>query len=234
MENKPYWICGTHSVIQAILNENRKIDEVWCSSLDKIKKIKVKKKFKILEKKNNEISKIFKNEDKFIHQGLAAKIYPLNKIEFKELLKKKPRTLIVLDNIFDQRNIGSIIRTSYAFGVDVIISSEKTINLKSNSLHKASSGYIEFMNIVTTSNVINNIITLKKNGYYIIGLDSNSKNHFDIIKEHEFKVFVFGSEGKGIRENILKKCDSIASIKMKNNVNSLNVSNSAAIILSQI
>ena len=90
------------------------------------------------------------------------------------------------------------------------------------------------MNVITTSNIINNIITLKKNGYYIIGLDGNSHINFNSKNLPEYKVMVFGSEGKGLRKNVIKKCDTIMSIKMKNSVNSLNVSNSAAIILSQI
>jgi 23S rRNA (guanosine2251-2'-O)-methyltransferase len=234
MDNKPYWICGAHPVAQAILNDNRKIEEIWCSSHEKIQKLKINKKIKISLKKNEDISKIFKDEDKFVHQGIAAKIYPLKQILFKDFLEKKPKNIVILDNIFDQRNIGSIIRTSYAFGIDVIIASQKTINLKSNSLHKASSGYIEFMKIILSSNVVNNIITLKKEGYYIIGLDSNSEDHFETFKYHEYKVLIFGSEGSGIRHNILKKCHSTVSIKMKNNVDSLNVSNSAAIVLSRI
>ena len=148
MDNKPYWICGAHPVAQAILNDNRKIEEIWCSSHEKIQKLKINKKIKISLKKNEDISKIFKDEDKFVHQGIAAKIYPLKQILFKDFLEKKPKNIVILDNIFDQRNIGSIIRTSYAFGIDVIIASQKTINLKSNSLHKASSGYIEFMKII--------------------------------------------------------------------------------------
>ena len=155
-------------------------------------------------------------------------------LSFNEILSEEQNTIVILDGVSDQRNIGSIIRCCVAFGVKTIIAEKKSLNVNSNTIHKASSGYIENIDVVISSNVANNIIALKKKNYYIIGLDSNSGsnlNNFDIPKKH---AFIFGSEEKGIRNNLLNKCDFRLKIKMNKTANSLNVSNTVAIVLNKV
>lgn len=230
-----YWIGGIHSVLAAINNKKRTIKEIWVNNEDKIKKLKIDHLFKKIKlKKNNEISNLFKSSNNEIHQGIAANISTIQYRSFNEILSEEQNTIVILDGVSDQRNIGSIIRCCVAFGVKTIIAEKKSLNVNSNTIHKASSGYIENIDIVISSNVTNNIITLKKKNYYIVGLDSNSGsnlNNFDIPKKH---ALIFGSEEKGIRNNLLNKCDFRLKIKMNKTANSLNVSNTVAIVLNKV
>lgn len=219
----------------AISNEKREVQEIWINNEKKISLISNDRYNNIIKiKKNHEINSLFKNENNETHQGIAARVKSIESKNFKEILEENQNSIIALDGIIDQRNIGSIIRSAVAFGVKTIILEKKNTRLDSNLLHKSSSGYIEKIETVMTSNIMNNIISLKKKGYYIIGLDSKKGidlNSYKIPKKH---VLIFGSEEKGLRANISNKCDAHLKIKMQNNVESLNVSNSAAIVLSRI
>lgn len=230
-----YWISGVHPVMAAISNEKREVQEIWINNEKKISLISNDRYNNIIKiKKNHEINSLFKNENNETHQGIAARVKSIESKNFKEILEENQNSIIALDGIIDQRNIGSIIRSAVAFGVKTIILEKKNTRLDSNLLHKSSSGYIEKIETVMTSNIMNNIISLKKKGYYIIGLDSKKGidlNSYKIPKKH---VLIFGSEEKGLRANISNKCDAHLKIKMQNNVESLNVSNSAAIVLSRI
>ena len=224
---KSFWIGGKHSVIAAIRNPKRKIYEIVSSNPN----IKIIENLKVNYRPTNFIKKIFKDND-IIHQNICAKISPLPKINLTDSINHYSNILI-LDNVTDPRNFGSIIRTAAAFSVDAIIIKKKTINLYSPMLFKASSGSTEFIDIIEETNLGNAINILKKNLFWIFGSDSKTSEVLNSKIKNEFKkkVFIFGSEGKGISKNILKMCDKVFKIKINNNIQSLNVSNSVAAFL---
>ena len=231
MDNS-YWISGTHAVKAAIENKNREIIEVIV--LDEHKNnIKFLEKINFTIKTKKFFNKIFKSEDKnFIHQGIAAKIKPLPKKNLENLLKENNSdTIVILDHISDPRNVGSIIRNCVAFHIKCIIVENNSVNLKSNSMHKASSGCIEKISIIEVSNINNEITKLKKENFFIYGMDSNQGEEINSIKFTSKKAIILGSEGKGLRKNVSEKCDQLIRIKTSLEIESLNVSNASAIIL---
>ena len=226
-----YWIVGKHSVNAILQNPSREIIEIISLKKEYFKHNNKKISYKIVNQKT--FSKILDNNE-IAHQGIAALVRPLKKLNFLEEIKKKElKNLIMLDEITDTRNIGSIMRNALAFNIDGIIINEKDFNEKSQSMHKASSGSLEKIKIFQVSNLSNAVDQLKKNNYWIIGLDGKANENVESFDWFDQNVFIFGSENKGIRKNILSKCDKVLKINISNKIESLNVSSatSAALLL---
>jgi len=234
MDNS-YWISGIHAVQAALNNKERDVLEIAVlkENLDKLLNAN---KIKISIQNKKFFNKIFKSEDKnFTHQGVAAKIRPLLKKNLENLLQDNNlNTVVFLDQINDPRNIGSIIRNCVAFNIKYLILENNSVNLKSNAMHKASSGYIENISIIEVSNINNALIKLKKENFFIYGMDSNAGKELGSVNFVKKKIIILGSEGKGIRKNVSEKCNQLIKIKMNKETESLNVSNASAIILHHI
>jgi 23S rRNA (guanosine2251-2'-O)-methyltransferase len=169
-----------------------------------------------------------------LHQGVAAEIESIPTVELKEYLKSKSNsknTLVVLDDITDQRNIGSIIRSCSAFNIDAVILLEKNYNPKNKMMYKSASGAMELVNIIPVSNITNALEVLKKNNYWVYGLDSNAKENIEDQKWSNQNVFVFGSEGDGLRRLVKENCDHLIKIQINKEIESLNVSNAVSTTL---
>jgi len=232
MENIGFWIGGKHAVISASNNQKRKCEKIVLLNSGNVNNFSNKKKIEIKDKKF--FNKIFLNKN-INHQGFAAFIYPLEDISVNEFLKEtynQKINLLIIDDIQDDRNIGSIIRTSVAFGIAAIIINKREFRSKSQEMYKAASGGMEYINILQVSNLNNAIELLKKNKIWIYALDSESQNN---IYEEDFdnrSAFVLGSEGKGIKNLIKQNCDKILKIPISSKIKSLNVSNATSALLS--
>lgn len=234
MDNS-YWISGIHAVQAALNNKERDVLEIVVLE-ENLNKLLNANKIKISIQNKKFFNKIFKSEDKnFTHQGVAAKIRPLLKKNLENLLQDNNlNTVVFLDQINDPRNIGSIIRNCVAFNIKYLILENNSVNLKSNAMHKASSGYIENISIIEVSNINNALIKLKKENFFIYGMDSNAGKELASVNFVKKKIIIHGSEGKGIRKNVSEKCNQLIKIKMNKETESLNVSNASAIILHHI
>ncbi len=236
MKTGSFWIGGKHAVLSAIKNPKRKINKVIITQENQKdfdhKNFNKKIISEIKDKK--EIDKIFINEN-IVHQGVAAEIESIPVIELKEYLKNKNNsnnTVVVLDDITDQRNIGSIIRTCSAFNIDAIIILEKNYNPKNKMMYKSASGAMELVNIIPVSNISNALEVLKKNNYWIYGLDGHAKENIEDQKWSKLNAFVFGSEGEGLRRLVKENCDHLVKIQINKKIESLNVSNAVSVTLS--
>ena len=157
--------------------------------------------------------------------------------EFVKLESKKSKSVIlILDQVTDPQNIGSIMRSCALFDCAGIIVGKDNSPELTSSLYKSASGAAEIVNYIRVTNIRRAISFLKKNNYWIYGFDS-SKNKNSKLNFSQKSVLVFGSEGKGIRELVKKECDEIIQLNMKNNlkfeIDSLNVSNATSIALHQ-
>ena len=225
-------IFGYHAAISAIKNPKRQIHKLLCTE------IVLKRNLKYLQKFNSNIIKVLNREDldkklkTNIHQGIA--LY-CNKIHTTYNLREiyNEKIIVILDSLSDSQNVGSIIRTSYLFGVKTILFNKKNSFQITPFLIKASSGAFEKVKIIEVTNLVRTILQLKKNGFWVMGLDNNANKSISGISRDLKKVFVLGSEGKGIRDLVKKNCDDLFKINIYNEsiVDSLNVSNSAAVVL---
>jgi 23S rRNA (guanosine2251-2'-O)-methyltransferase len=235
MKTSAFWIGGKHAVLSAIKNPKRKINKLIITEENE-KDFNLKnfnKKIIIEIKDKKEIDKIFIYEN-IVHQGIAAEIENIPAIELKEYLKIKnnlKNTLVVLDDITDQRNIGSIIRSCSAFNIDAVILLKKNYNPKNKMMYKSASGAVEIVNIIPVSNITNALKVLKKNNYWVYGLDGNAKENIEDQKWSTQNVFVFGSEEDGLRRLVKENCDHLIKIKINKEIESLNVSNAVSVTL---
>jgi 23S rRNA (guanosine2251-2'-O)-methyltransferase len=235
MKTGAFWIGGKHAVLSAIKNPKRKINKLIITEENQ-KDFNLKnfnKKILIETKDKKEIDKIFISEN-ILHQGVAAEIESIPTVELKEYLKSKSNsknTLVVLDDITDQRNIGSIIRSCSAFNIDAVILLEKNYNPKNKMMYKSASGAMELVNIIPVSNITNALEVLKKNNYWVYGLDCNAKENIEDQKWSNQNVFVFGSEGDGLRRLVKENCDHLIKIQINKEIESLNVSNAVSTTL---
>lgn len=170
------------------------------------------------------------------HQGICAlaKEPPtLSDKEFEDLIKNAPdnSTVVLLDSITDPRNFGAILRTAEAIKCLAAVVEKRRSSPISDVVVQASTGASEILPTYKASNLKHAIDRLKKNGFWIMACSEKaSKNLWNTDLTGKV-AFVFGSEGSGIRNIIIEKCDNFISIPMTGSVPSLNVSVAAAVIL---
>ena len=235
MNKSSFFIVGKHAVIEALKNPKRKVLRLFLTEDSKktIHRISPRKNLlkdqKIYFKTKKELDKYSKNEG-IQHQGLIAEVEHLEQVELKKFIQNKLNsTLVCLDEITDPRNIGSIIRSAASFNIDGIIIKERLYPSESKLMYKSASGAIENINIFNVSNINTTLKYLRENNFWIYGFDSNTERDFTNIKWSGRNVLLFGSEGYGIKMHTKKYTDFLVKIKIDEKVESLNVSNSAAI-----
>jgi 23S rRNA (guanosine2251-2'-O)-methyltransferase len=229
---KTFWVGGKNTVLSIAKNNKRKIKQlVYLKKIDELKNIE--KKFIQKEVSVNFFKKIFKDQN-FNHQNIAIEIYDNERLNLKNEINNLKKILI-LDNITDPRNVGSIIRTSVAFGIEAIIVQKKHFNSQSKYMFKTASGATEKIKIFEETNLSNSLKLLKKNYFWTYAFDNNAKNSLNFNSTIEKKyALIFGSEDKGISRLLLEISDEILKIEINKNIESLNVSNAVAATLAII
>lgn len=229
INSQSFWVGGANSCLEIIQKKSRDIEKCLCTETFLSKNKLSNLKYEL--KNNREINKYF--SPTFNHQGIALKVNKIKTYNIKELFltSENMKNIIVLDGVTDQGNIGSIIRSCAAFGVDAVIIDKKNFNQKSFVCIKSASGAIENINIVETSNIKNDIKFLKKKNFWVYALSSNAKNYFHQENFNKKRVFIFGSEERGLKDNTLKLCDNTLKIEIEKKTESLNVSNAVSACL---
>lgn len=173
------------------------------------------------------------NLSKGVHQGIILDIQDYQYKNLDSLLLKNPNFIVVLDHLEDPHNMGAIIRTCEAAGVNmIIIPKDRQVQVNATVM-KTSAGAIANMDIVRVTNLANTISKLKKEGFWIVGTDMQGKRYDEI--DYNCKIaLVIGNEGKGMSNLVSQVCDYIAMIPMVGKVNSLNASVSAGIMIYEV
>lgn len=227
-------IYGKNMVLEALHNK------------DKIKKVYLtKNNLDLIEKYKQKISKIQISSIKELdmlasgnHQGIVAEVEEYGYVSLEEVIKKhkddKNVSLAILDGLEDPHNLGAILRSADASGIDgIIIPKNRSVQL-SSTVAKVSTGAIEYVDVIQVVNLVNTIKTLKENGYWIIGLELDGSVDYR-KQDYTGKIAVIiGSEGRGISKLVKENCDYLVNIPMVGHVNSLNASVSASILFYEI
>ena len=164
-----------------------------------------------------------------VHQGLYLEADPLPSPRLDTLSGEK--VVLALDQITDPHNVGAIVRTAAAFGVEAIITTARHSPAATGVLAKSASGGLEHAPFLVVGNLADALITLGKEGFQRIGLDSSGDVRIDEMPLRRPVVLVLGSEGKGLRQRTRDCCDFVGRLDMPGAIKSLNVSNAAAIAL---
>ena len=236
MNKTSFFIVGQHAVIEALRNPKRKVLRVFLTEESKKNIHKRSPKKNILEdvkvyfKTKKELDK-YSTKENILHQGYVAEIEHLKKPILKEFIKGKNNiTFACLDGVTDPRNIGSLIRSATSFDIDGIIIKERNFPSESKLMYKASSGTIEYMNIFEVSNINSTLKNLKDKNFWVYGFDGNGDKDFTSVEWKGNNILLFGSEGFGMHKHTSKYADFLVKIEIDNKVESLNISNSAAIV----
>ena len=240
MNNSSFFIVGKHAVFEALKNTKRKVLRVFLTEESKKSihrdspKKNLLKDIKVFFKTKKELDKYCSKEG-ILHQGYVAEIEQLKKIELKEFIKeKKNLTFVCLDEVTDPRNIGSIIRSAASFNIDGLIVKERHFPNESKLMYKSASGCLEHLNIFEVSNINTTLKYLRDKNFWVYGFDASSEKDFIDIKWGGNNVLLFGSEGFGIKKHTSKYVDFNVKINISKNIESLNISNSAAIVFHHI
>ncbi len=234
-------ILGRNAVIEA-LKSDRTIECLYVSKGDLEGSIKVAlglAKDKGVVVKEADRRKLDVMCEGLNHQGIVAKVTPFKYCEVSDILEVAERKnekpfIVILDEIEDPHNLGSIIRTAELCGVHgIIIPKRRNVGVTS-TVYKCSAGAIEHMKIAKVTNINATIDILKEKGIWIYGADIEGK---DFSYNTDFSgacALIIGSEGKGISSLTLKKCDLLVKIPMIGKINSLNASVAGGIMMYEV
>ncbi|MDQ0157019.1 23S rRNA (guanosine(2251)-2'-O)-methyltransferase RlmB [Robertmurraya andreesenii] len=173
------------------------------------------------------------------HQGVIAQVAAYQYAELDDLFsiaeqRNEAPFFILLDEIEDPHNLGSIMRTADAVGAHgIIIPKRRAVGLTA-TVAKASTGAIEYIPVVRVTNMARTIDELKKRGVWIAGTDASGKEDFRTFDGTLPLGLVIGSEGKGIGRLVRDKCDFLIRLPMKGQVTSLNASVAAALLMYEV
>ena len=202
---------------------NSKIEKVYVANNFKNKEILKNIKAPIVYVDKNKLDKMVDG----VHQGIVLKIADY---EYKDISELNSDIVVMLDHLEDPHNFGAIIRTCEAAGIkDIIIPKDRSVKVNSTVM-KTSAGCLDRVNIYEVTNLVQTISYLKKNNYWIIGTDMNGTDYKNIDYKGKI-VIIIGNEGNGMSRLVKESCDFIASIPMQGEVNSLNASVAAGIII---
>ena len=240
MDNSSFFVVGKHAVFESLKKINRKVLRVFLTEASKKSihrdspKKNLLKDTKVHFKTKKELDKNCKNEG-ILHQGYVAEIEHLEKIQLKEFIKEQNNlTFACLDAVTDPRNIGSIIRSAASFNIDGLIVKERHFPRESKLMYKSASGCLEYLNIFEVSNINTTLKYLRDKNFWVYGFDTNSEKDFTEIKWNGNNVLLFGSEGFGMKKHTAKYTDFNVKININSDIESLNISNSAAIVFHHV
>ena len=174
-----------------------------------------------------------------VHPGVAAicrahAYATVNEVIAHRHEKSKYDLVVLLDSVTDPQNLGSIIRTAHCCGANGVIIPENRAASVTASVSKASAGAVQYLPTAMVVNLVGTIEYLKERGFWIYGADAVARMDIQAPDYEGNIALVMGSEGRGIRPLIRKKCDFLISIPMRGQVASLNVSVAAGVILFEI
>ena len=233
--NQNFFLWGKHALEAAFANKKRKIINIYCTP---DMSIWINEE---LKKNKRNIEKIIETDKKYLdehalsspHQGVMAEVQPLIWLGLEEYIKQKKDRMcfVLLDQLTNPQNIGSILRTASAFNVDGVVVTKDNTPLENGLMARAAAGAIETMPLIRITNLSRTIDYLIKNNFFVIGLEKNGNENIKNCIDNSHTALVLGSENQGLRRLTKEKISTSAKIPIAVETESLNVSNAAAIAL---
>jgi len=245
-KNMKHEIIYGKNTVREVLHSNRNIYELWVvdAVLHKDKELKA-----LIESRGIVFQEVTKQKldqvsrEKFVvrgsHQGILAVVEPFSYMPLPQLITKatektEPAFIVVLDGLEDPHNLGAILRTADAAGIDgIIIRKDRSVGLTS-TVAKLSTGAIEHVPVACVSNLTTALKQLKEAGLWVVGTDANESQDYRTIDGTLPLALVVGSEGKGISRLVREACDFKVHLPMRGHVTSLNASVATALVMYEI
>lgn len=168
-----------------------------------------------------------------VHQGIVARVYPLVKYSIADLIREAstPPFFLVLDGIEDPQNVGAVLRTAEAAGVDGVVRQQRRAAPLGAVVAKTSAGALAHVKIASVVNITRVLDELRAAGIWTVGLVQAASYKYDEVDFNLPTALVLGSEGRGLRRLVRERCDWLVSIPMNGKIDSLNVSVAAGVAL---
>jgi 23S rRNA (guanosine2251-2'-O)-methyltransferase len=231
-KTKAHYLFGKHAVLAALSNPARKIHRVLVTQQTK-KELGEFGKVPVSIVESTHFHTILPPGS--VHQGIALDTLPLEQMDIDDLLSEDPtRPIVVLDQVTDPHNVGAILRSAATFDAVAVIVTDKHAPQESGVMAKAASGALEIVPLVTVGNLSQAIDKLKKSDYWIAGLTGDAKQTIGEAKLDSKTALVLGAEGDGMRRLTTERCDFLVKLPMSDKMESLNVSNAAAVALYEL
>jgi 23S rRNA (guanosine2251-2'-O)-methyltransferase len=229
------WLYGRHAAAAALANPQRRIKRGFATknAFDWLKTLRIPEARLALveDARPDAIDHLL--QPGAVHQGLAVEAFDLDRARLKDVCEPdgSRRPVVVLDQITDPQNIGAVFRSAAAFGARAAIVQDRRTPPLSGALAKAAAGAVETLPCVKAVNIARALEALKDLGYHCAGLASESARPIIELPKNQPVAIVLGAEGAGLRQLVGETCDGLYRIPIAPDMESLNVSNAAAIAL---
>ncbi|WP_037467735.1 TrmH family RNA methyltransferase [Sphingobium herbicidovorans] len=222
---------GRHAVIAALANPNRVVRKIW-GTRDALGALDLPPILPIVYADVADLGRMVPSDAP--HQGIVAEVEPLDDVWLGDALEAgvdDKRPVLVLDQVTDPHNVGAILRSAAAFDALCIVTQDRHAPPESGVLARSASGALEIVPWVRVVNLARALDEIAEAGYWRIGLDGEADTNLAEAIGDSRVALVLGAEGEGLRHNSMAHCDILAKLPISPRMESLNVSNAAAIAL---
>jgi 23S rRNA (guanosine2251-2'-O)-methyltransferase len=227
------WLYGRHACVSALENPDRQVYHVWVTrnNLPWVQPYLQGIAHSICEPKD--LAKQL--PEGAVHQGIALEVAPLPAVALEDIMEEAV-LLVVLDQVTDPHNVGAILRSAAAFGADAVVVHDRHAPKESSIIAKSASGALDIVPLISVTNIVYSLQTLKEEGFWIVGMAGDAPHTLAQLGEDAPQkiALVLGAEGEGLRRLTLENCDYLVRLPMDSRMESLNVSNAAAIALYEL
>ncbi len=175
-----------------------------------------------------------------VHQGLALRTAPLDQPALEDIFGASPpdsgarRVVVLLDQVTDPHNVGAVLRSAAAFGALAVVALDKGAPEESGTLAKSASGALEVVPYISVVNLARALDSLKEAGFWCLGLAGEARQSLAESAPGAAVALVLGAEGSGLRRLTRERCDLLVKLPTRAPIDSLNVSNAAAVALYEL
>ena len=227
--NRPrFW--GKHAVAAALDNPERRVLKAWATR-EAAEFMQFPKELPVTLADVADLGRLVPGDAP--HQGVVIEVEPLEDVWLGDLLRdaEERATLLVLDQVTDPHNVGAILRSAAAFGAVGIVTQDRHSPPESGALAKAASGALERVPWARVVNLARALEEIAEAGFWRIGLAGEAETELKDALGPPRVALVLGAEGPGMRANTREHCDALARLPISDEMESLNVSNAAAVAL---
>jgi 23S rRNA (guanosine2251-2'-O)-methyltransferase len=222
---------GRHAVYAALDNPERKLIKLW-GTREELGKIVIPEGLAMQYAEVTDLARYVPKDAP--HQGLVLEVAPLEDLWLADVLPSGPddkRPLLILDQVTDPHNVGAILRSAAAFNAVALVTQDRHAPAESGVLAKSASGALEIVPWIRVVNLARALEEIAEHSYWRIALDGEANVTLGDALSAGRNALVLGAEGDGIRQNVIEHCDQVAKLPISTAMESLNVSNAAAIAL---
>ena len=221
---------GKHPVAAALDNPERKVLRAWATQ-EAAGQLQFPKEVPVTFADVADLGRLVPNDAP--HQGVVIEVEPLEEVWLGDMLSGAPERalLLVLDQVTDPHNVGAILRSAAAFGAVGIVTQDRHSPPESGALAKAASGALERVPWARVVNLARALDEIGEAGFWRVGLAGEAQMELKDALGPARVALVLGAEGPGLRSNTREHCDALARLPINDAIESLNVSNAAAVAL---